>query len=64
MITHYDLCKKTAERFLKLSWVVLYEYQSYATNEFPDVITFKNGMTFLYEIKVNRQDFLNDTIIS
>lgn len=60
-ISHYDLCKKTAEKFLRDSWIVLYEYQSYATDEFPDVLRFKNGCTWLYEIKVSKQDFKNDS---
>lgn len=60
-ITHYNLCKITAEKFLNQSKVVLYEYQSFATGEFPDVLRFKNGYTYLYEIKVSRQDFLKDS---
>ena len=60
MISHYDLCELTAEKFLNKSRIVLYEYQSYATNEFPDVLCFQQGYTKLYEIKVSRQDFLKD----
>lgn len=60
-MTHYELCKLAAEWQLKKSMVVLYEYQSYATGEFPDVLCFKNGYTRLYEIKVARQDFLKDS---
>lgn len=59
-MNHYELCKLTAEWQLKKSMVVLYEYQSFATGEFPDVLCFKNGYTRLYEIKVGRQDFLKD----
>jgi len=61
-ITHYDLCKKTANwahRKYK-SNVTLFEYQSYATNEFPDVLCFVNGFTLLFEIKVSLQDFKKD----
>ena len=42
-ITHFDLCKKTAEWQLPKSKIVLFEYQSYATDEFPDVLCFKDG---------------------
>lgn len=59
-ISHFDLCKLTAEKFLKQSKIILYEYQSVAVNEFPDVLRFKNGNTFLYEIKVTKQDFKKD----
>lgn len=59
-ISHYDLCKLTAEWIIKKSKVVLYEYQSYSTGEFPDVLRFKDGYTWLYEIKVSRQDFKKD----
>ena len=60
MIGHYELCKITAERFIKESDVVLFEYQSYATEEFPDVLCFNGGYTTIFEIKVNYQDFLKD----
>ena len=60
-ISHYDLCKKTAEWQLEKSRIILYEYQSFSTNEFPDVLCFKNGNTWLYEIKVNYQDFKRDS---
>jgi hypothetical protein len=60
MISHYDLCKKTAEKFIKQSKIVLFEYQSFATNEFPDVLCFKDSKTTLFEIKVNYQDFKKD----
>ncbi len=61
MVTHYELCKLTAEKFIKNSRIVLYEYQSFATSEFPDVLCFDKGFTTLYEIKVSRQDFLKDS---
>lgn len=60
-ISHYNLCKLTAEKFIKESKIVVYEYQSFATGEFPDVLRFKGGYTFLYEIKVSKQDFLKDS---
>lgn len=60
MITHYELCKLTAEKFLRESKIVLYEYQSFATGEFPDVLRFKNGYSWLYEIKVSKEDFKKD----
>ncbi len=59
-MTHHELCRKTAKRFFKDSKVVLYDYQSFATSEFPDVLCFKNDHTELYEIKVDRSDFLAD----
>lgn len=39
----------------------MYEYQSYSTGEFPDVLIYKNSITTLFEIKVSRSDFLNDS---
>lgn len=60
MIEHFDLCKITAMWALKKANVCLFEYQSYATSEFPDVLSYKNNITILYEIKVNKQDFLKD----
>ena len=59
-INHYELCKITAEWILKKSKVVLYEYQSFATGEFPDVLSFQNGFTKLFEIKMDKQDFKKD----
>ena len=59
-MNHYDLCKKTAEWIVKKSHVCFFEYQSYATSEFPDVLAFKDNGTNLFEIKVSRQDFLKD----
>lgn len=60
LITHYDLCKLTAERFLKEFHIVLFEYQSLASREFPDVLCYKNGYTELFEIKLTKQDFKKD----
>ena len=34
-MTHTELCLATAKHFLKDAIVALYEYQSYATREFP-----------------------------
>lgn len=59
-ITHYDLCKITAERFSKDSEITLFEYQSYATSEFPDVLCFCGGYSTLFEIKINYNDFKKD----
>ncbi len=59
-MTHRELCKLTAERFSNKCYVTLYEYQSFASNEFPDVLVF-NGITTLYEIKINKSDFLADS---
>ena len=59
-MTHADLCKATAERFARDSWLALWEYQSFASGEFPDVLLFGNGSTTLFEIKMSRADFLAD----
>lgn len=61
-ITHFDLCKHVAEWAMKKynSWVVLYEYQSSVSNEFPDVLSYASRGTDLFEIKVSRQDFQKD----
>lgn len=59
-ISHYDLCEKTAKRFLSKSDVVLFEYNSFASYEFPDVLCFSGGYTKLFEIKVDYQDFKKD----
>jgi hypothetical protein len=61
-INHYQLCKLTAERFLKESDVVLYEYNCQITDEMPDVLCFKNGYTTLYEIKTSISDFKADVL--
>ncbi len=59
-ISHFDLCKITAEWAVKKAEVALFDYQSYSTGEFPDVLVFNGFHTDLYEIKVSRQDFLSD----
>lgn len=61
-ITHHELCRKTLE------WAVnkfrinvgVYEYQSYSTGEFPDVLAFKDSLSYLFEIKLSKSDFLAD----
>jgi hypothetical protein len=58
-ISHFELCEKTAQWALKKAKVVLYEYQSFASYEFPDVLCFKDSTT-LYEIKVDHADFIRD----
>ena len=61
--THSDLCLLTAHHFLKApggAKLALYEYQGFATSEFPDVFLVGLGWTKLYEIKVSRSDFLAD----
>ena len=60
MVTHYDLCKKTAEWSAKDADVCLFDYQSYASGEFPDVLSYHSSGTMLYEIKVSRSDFKSD----
>lgn len=59
-MTHYDLCKLTAERYIKNSNVALYDYQYITGCEFPDVLVFNSGYTVLYEIKISRSDFIVD----
>lgn len=59
-MNHKELCLMAAKRFLKDGIIALYEYQSYATSEFPDVLIVGNGWTTLYEIKTSRSDFLAD----
>lgn len=59
-ISHFDLCKKTAEWAAKKAKIAVYDYQSYATGEFPDCLVFNNSQSVLYEIKVSRGDFLSD----
>jgi hypothetical protein len=58
-LTHTELCHLTARRFGKKALVSLVEYQSYVTDEFPDVLVY-NGSTTLFEIKTSRSDFLAD----
>jgi len=62
MITHYDLCQKTAEWAMKkfLGDLCIYEYQSYASAEHPDVLLFKAEKTKLFEVKVSLADFKKD----
>lgn len=59
-VTHKDLCKITAEWAIKKAKVGVYDYQSFATAEFPDVLMFHSNHSTLYEIKVSRADFLSD----
>jgi hypothetical protein len=61
-MTHFELCKITAERFIKESEIALYEYQNFATGEFPDVICFNGAYSKLFEIKVDYQDFKKDNL--
>jgi len=60
MMKHSALCKKTAQWASKKAKVVLWEYQSFATNEFPDVLSFDGYSSTIYEIKVSRSDFRAD----
>ena len=59
-ILHKELCEKTAHWVLKFSKVVAYDYQSFASCEFPDVLAWNYGESTLYEIKVSLEDFLRD----
>lgn len=62
-MTHNELCRKTAEWVIRppsADWLALYEYQSYATQEFPDVLSYSASGTRLYEIKMSHSDFLAD----
>lgn len=62
-IDHSTLCRLTAEWALKppgADWLALYEYQSFASQEFPDVLTYSPAGTTLYEIKTSHADFLAD----
>lgn len=62
-MTHTELCKATAEWAITppgADWLALYEYQSFASTEFPDVLTYYNNRTTLYEIKISRSDFIAD----
>lgn len=57
-MTHTELCKKTAERFVKT--MAIYE-STMLLSEKPDVLNFdSSGRTWLYEIKMSRSDFLAD----
>lgn len=59
-LTHFDLCKLTAERFVKDSDIVLYEFACMGADEHPDVLCFRRGYTTLYEIKTSVSDFKAD----
>lgn len=62
-LTHKELSLKTASWALTppaADWMALYEYQSYVSQEFPDVLTFNGNITTLYEIKTSYLDFLAD----
>jgi hypothetical protein len=63
-MTHYELCKITAERFLKESDIVLFEYQTVVSSEHPDVLCYNGGYTTLFEIKLDLQDFKKDILKS
>lgn len=57
-MTHKELCKLTAERFVKT--MAIYE-STCSMREKPDVLNFTaNAATELYEIKMSRADFLRD----
>lgn len=57
-MNHTDLCKRTAERFVKT--MAIYESTMLACEK-PDVLNFdSSGNTELYEIKMSRSDFLAD----
>ena len=57
-MTHTELCKLTAERFVKT--MALYEVTMLGM-ERPDVLNFdSSGFAELYEIKMSRSDFLAD----
>lgn len=57
-MTHTELCKKTAERFVKS--MAIYE-STFSICEKPDVLNFdSSGFTQLFEIKMSRSDFLAD----
>lgn len=57
-MTHTELCKKTAERFVKT--MAIYESTMLGFEQ-PDVLNFdSSGNTWLYEIKMSRSDFLAD----
>ena len=60
-MTHTELCRLTAERFVKDSGnnIALYEYQSFVSGEHPDVLVYGHS-TILFEIKMSRADFLSD----
>jgi hypothetical protein len=55
---HHELCLAVAKRYNKI--FALYEYNSYASAEKPDVLVFDYSKTFLFEIKTSLPDFLAD----
>ena len=58
-MTHFELCKKTAERFV--SSVALFEVSMLGIPERLDVLDFNSsGRSTLFEIKMSRSDFLAD----
>lgn len=62
-MTHSELCLATAKWSITppaAAWLALWEYQSYASQEFPDVLTYHSGSTTLYEIKMSHSDFIAD----
>lgn len=59
-MTHSELCLETARWAVKKGRLALWEYQSTASPEFPDVLLFKSCDTVLYEIKMSRADFFAD----
>jgi hypothetical protein len=60
-MSHPELCRITAEKFVKASRFALWEYQSFASLEFPDVLVYGKSKTTLYEIKMSRNDFFADS---
>jgi len=62
-MTHSELCYATAKWSITppaAAWLALWEYQSYASQEFPDVLTYHGNGTTLYEIKMSHSDFIAD----
>lgn len=58
-MTHTDLCRITAERFVRM--FAIYETKIQGLPELPDVITWDGFITTtVYEIKMSRADFLAD----
>lgn len=59
-MTHFELCKITAQRFANEKTMALYEVTMLGI-ERPDVLVFDSSAhTDLYEIKMSRSDFLAD----
>jgi len=59
-MTHSELCELSCRHFLKDYHVGLWEYQSFSTSEFPDVLLLGAKPSMLLEIKTSRSDFLAD----